>query len=86
MATEAPRPEPLPRPFADGMAAGRRIVRVDSQMASVHLVMAYGALIPAGTIRQWANRGHITRAARGEFRYDLEEIVGYAYARGLLDG
>lgn len=77
--------EELPRPFADGMDPGRRICWVDAQMASTHLVMAFGALIPSGTIRVWATRGNITRRERGQYRYDLEEVVEYARARGLFD-
>ncbi len=89
----APQPDPppagvpdLPRPFAAGMDPSRRIVWVDSMMASVHLVNRYGALVPPGTIRVWGLRGHITRrdTKTEPYRYDLGEIEEYARARGLL--
>lgn len=64
--------------------ATQRPVYVDAAMASVHLLWAYGVQVPPATIRQWAKRDHITRLPRGQYRYELNEVVTYARERGLL--
>ncbi len=60
-------------------------VYVDAAMASVHLVMAYGARVTPQQIRQWGTRGLVSRRPCGRFRYDLEEVEAYAMERGLLN-
>lgn len=65
----------------------RRIVWVDTAMASVHLLWAYGMQVPPATIRQWAQRDpeRIQRLPRGKYRYDLQQVVDYALERATDD-
>lgn len=59
-------------------------IYVDATMASVHLLWAHNARVPASTIRTWGERGIVSRLPRGRMRYDLHEVVAHAEAAGLL--
>lgn len=59
-------------------------VYVDAMMASVHLMMAYGAHVTPEQIRQWGKRNQVSRLPRGRYRYDLAEVEAYARDRDLI--
>lgn len=67
------------------MTAPERRIYVDATMASVHLLWTYNVMITSVTIRQWGARGSVTRQPRGQYRYDLQEVIDYARSKGLLE-
>lgn len=60
-----------------------RQMLVTAELAAMHL-QRMGVRVNAGTIRQWARRGHIQVHRGGWSRYDLREIEEHARQRGLL--
>lgn len=67
------------------MTAPQRRIYVDASMASVHLLWTYDVQVSAATIRSWGNRGLVSRRPRGDYRYDLQEVIDFARGRGLID-
>jgi hypothetical protein len=66
-------------------ATMRRVVLVDATMASVHLRLTYDIEVSAARIRQWGQRGLLTRRGEGPMHYDLREVIALAQLRGLLN-
>lgn len=62
----------------------QRLILVTAEMAALHLHKLGVKRISAGTIRQWARRGHIKVHRGGWQRYDLREVEKHARERGLL--